>query len=317
LYSRSPTAEILTSYAEGIHLKNHDCHDEYTVHSTEPLVWLVMRSSDLSCGTASDFVPKFVKPRIVRLRGNHMVCSCLEYSRRQHPCRHMTAVFASYKMLMQPHHFHLRWWSSFGYFFQNKDLNDGNIANQLSIALRHTRISCYAEGKYIGINISLHELTNLQQIQSAPESTSTLMIKLWDYTTRHSLVRQSSTHHSILTTNDFDDDDTGIITNSDDMGGLTRSVTVFSTQQTELSQIIESDRTNNLEQCQVISILKEKVYSLAPYVETREELKTVEDSLDTLIISLCKTKLTSEHDTFGYLGERKEIQRRSKYPFER
>jgi hypothetical protein len=163
---------------------------------------------------------------------NHYMASSVPmiYCRRQHPCRHMTAVFACYNMLMQSHHFHVRWWNIVGYFFQNRDVNNGHLANHLSIALSRTRNSCYAAGKYIGINISMHELTKLQQIKTATGSTSTLMMKLWEYTKRHSLVRQSCTHHSLLSTNDFEDDDTGMITNSDDMGGLTKSVTVFSTE---------------------------------------------------------------------------------------
>ena len=56
-----------------------------------------------------------------------LICSCLEPSRRQHPCRHIGAVFHQIGLRVEPYHFHFRWWSYFHYFGLSGDSPDSNL----------------------------------------------------------------------------------------------------------------------------------------------------------------------------------------------
>ena len=308
---------MLTSFAEGVHIKNYDCHRFFSVQSLGNLEWLVLRKTDLVCGQRDDAVPQFVKPRTVQVRGSTMICSCLEYIRRQHPCRHMAAVFQCYGNLhLQPHHFHIRWWNVFGYYFESHEEANGSLTSSLSNALNQSRLSCYIDGKYIGINISESELLIFQSL-AIDSDEKDLMMKLRDYCKTQVLMRQRERHHNLLNGKEEDEGDCIGSYDNENMGGSTQSILMLSDFNSQVNSLEEVTKDTSLDHIQILSIIKEKTYSLLPYIKTANDLRTCEDNLDMLIMTLSKTTLNAQEDTFGYLGERKVTMRRCKYAFER
>jgi hypothetical protein len=115
---------------------------------------------------------------------------------------------------------------------------------------------------------------------------------------------------------EIEESDGGVTFDNEDMGGLTHSVKVLSDFNSQLNSIKEGTNDASIDQTQILSILKEKTHSLLPHIKTAEDLRSCEDALDMLLMTLSKTTLNADEDTFGYLGERKAITRRAKYAFE-
>jgi hypothetical protein len=308
---------LLTSFAEGVHIKNYDCHRFFSVQSLGNLEWLVIRKTDLVCGPTEDAATQFVRPRTVQIRGSTMICSCLEYIRRQHPCRHMAAVFQCYDNLhFQPHHFHIRWWNVFGYYYESHEEANESLISCLSHALDQIRSSCYIDGKYIGINISESELLIFQSL-AIDSDEKNLMMKLRDYCKTQVLIRQRETHHHLLNGTEEDEGDCFGSYDNENMGGSTQSIKMLSDFNSQVNSIDVVTKDTSLDHIQILSIFKEKTYALLPFIKTADDLRKCEDTLDMLLMTLSNTTLNAQEDTFGYLGERKVTMRRFKYAFER
>ena len=326
LYSRSDTAAYLTRHAEGVGLRAYDAHPHMRVVYIGDSTWLVIRKEDLNTHVFCSLIPEFVRVRRVSIKDNVMMCSCKAYIRRQHPCVHMGAVFARHSLTFQPHHFHLRWWMIFAYFYnKGEEFVDSVLHERLAEALERSWGECYdSDGKYKGISISPAELLKLSSNAAEKEDDDfRIMNRILEYTNKHGhILRQSHAHHSCIAGDESFMADSNFSSNVDEditMGGNTQGSVFFSERHEESNvwSMLSSayEHAPQLTRNSILAVVNEKMYTLVKYIRSQEDLERADELLDGVIHQFVGFSLQNE-DMFGYLGECSQKENRKLFRWE-
>ena len=123
-WSKSLTRDTLTSYKEGLAVKNFDCCEKYVVLQRHEKSWTViskkviqdiMHDSDTS-GENSE-ISRYHRLRNVAIDcEGFMACTCPYGYNYLAPCRHIMAVLSTSENVVCSL-FHIQWWEVFNYYF--------------------------------------------------------------------------------------------------------------------------------------------------------------------------------------------------------
>jgi hypothetical protein len=125
-WSASYTKEVLTSYMEGLAVKNFDGRDRYYCVRVSTTSWLVVSKiaidsfrsdSEPAVNRAYTLVPEYLRVRKVQIdMEGFMTCTCSYCYHYLVPCRHMMVVLDKSENV-KPNLFHIRWWEVFNYYY--------------------------------------------------------------------------------------------------------------------------------------------------------------------------------------------------------
>jgi hypothetical protein len=124
-WSSSLTKDILTTYQEGLAVKNYDSRDNYWAVQQSDNSWYVVNKvaiTNLLNENVYRDLRQYLVCRYLRVRKVHidqngfMTCSCPYSYQYLAPCKHMMVVLESTEAVV-PELFHLRWWQVFNYYY--------------------------------------------------------------------------------------------------------------------------------------------------------------------------------------------------------
>jgi hypothetical protein len=123
-WSCSLTKDTLTTYMEGLAVKNYDMRDTYVMAQYSENCWLVLHKTsfdNITIGNnqtqSQSIVTEFHRVRKVCISPEgYMSCTCPYSYQYLAPCRHMMVVLGSNEKVTC-HLFHLRWWKAFNYYY--------------------------------------------------------------------------------------------------------------------------------------------------------------------------------------------------------
>ena len=225
----------------------------------------------------------------------------------------MGAVFARLNLLFKPHHFDLRWWKSYAYYFDNGV--DSPLSKSLTESLIETRDHCYdSSGRYKGISLSADEVHIFSKDKDGELTDEFMIIKRMEsHLIKEGYLERGSKYHlsaisDILITAEVMDTPFVSLPN---MGGDTNA----DLQLSQYNQHVERDNFD-LKQEVIQEMIKGKLFELLPLIRSQTDLEKCEDLLDILIHKMADVELPDE-DTYGSLGKTGRKEKRTLYNHER
>ena len=159
-WSASNTKDALTSYSEGIAVRNFDIRSVYCTVCTSQTSWFVFDKDlleELSVEYNESPVSKYSRVRTVTIdQDGYMNCSCGLICQYLWLCPHAMAVLGDDTFIL-PDLFHIRWWEVYNYFFLTEhgksNLSDlHQCMDQVVEAMSSTAFG--VDGRYRGCNVS-------------------------------------------------------------------------------------------------------------------------------------------------------------------